>query len=71
MANDLRVATKWRSLFEGCTVTQESLAAAEALLEDLSPESPLRVRYAIELRDIRKLHALRLQPVSASTRRRR
>jgi len=71
MANDLRVATKWRSLFEGRAVTNESLAAAEELLEELSPESPLRVRYSIELRDIRKLHALRLNPVGASTRRRR
>jgi hypothetical protein len=71
MANDLRVSTKWRNLFVGSVVTNESLDAAEALLEELSPESPLRVRYATELRDIRKLHTMRLQPVSASTRRRK
>jgi hypothetical protein len=46
MANDLHVATKWRHLFKGRPVTKESLAAAEELLDELSPESPLRVRYA-------------------------
>jgi hypothetical protein len=71
MADDLRVATKWRSLFQGGAVNHEALAAAELLLEGLSPESPLRVRYATELRDMRKLHATHLETARAPARRRR
>lgn len=71
MADDLRVASKWRSLFQGGAVTHEALAAAESLLDGLSPESPLRVRYATELRDMRKLHETHLQPARVPARRRR
>jgi hypothetical protein len=70
MANDLYVATKWRHLFKGRPVTKESLVAAEELLDELSPESPLRVRYATELVDIRKLQAAAEPAVRVPARRR-
>jgi hypothetical protein len=50
-----QIARSWRRLFAGSQWNQESLAKAEALLEELRPESPLRHRLAGELRELRKL----------------
>jgi hypothetical protein len=49
------VTTLWRQLFKGHEVTSESLVEAEALLDCLSSESPLHIRLATELEDIRRL----------------
>ena len=43
----------WRNLFRGCEVTPETLAKADALLEGLSGESPLYLRLANELADLK------------------
>jgi hypothetical protein len=43
----------WRNLFRGCEVTPETLAKADALLEGLSGESPLYLRLASELADLK------------------
>ncbi len=44
-----------RALFHGQEITEEILAKAEALLNGLSPESPLRIRFGMELEEIRKI----------------
>ena len=49
------VINGWRTLFHGKEITSDSLAKAEALLDGLSGESPLQIRLAKELEDIRKL----------------
>jgi len=54
---DERDATrKWQQLFRGQTITTETLVEAESLVNELHPESPLRLRFSTELADIRRLH---------------
>jgi hypothetical protein len=55
MLNEHDVTTLWRNLFDGQKITGVSLAKAEALLDRLNPESPLRMRLATELKEIRQL----------------
>jgi hypothetical protein len=59
MLNERDVTTLWRKRFQGQRTTPELLSEAEALLDRLSRESPLRVRRAKELEDIRKLQSKR------------
>jgi hypothetical protein len=47
------VLRKWRDLFRGNEVNAETLAQAEALLEDLDGESPLLLRLANELEELK------------------
>jgi hypothetical protein len=56
MSEDTHVVRKWRELFQGALVTIEKLTTAEALIEELPPESPLRLRFATEIKDLRKIH---------------
>jgi hypothetical protein len=49
------VLNTWRNLFDGKEVTTESLAKAETLLDGLSGESPLQIRLAKELEEMRDL----------------
>ncbi len=54
---DERDATRlWQKLFSGQTITPSMLAEAESLVDQLSPESPLRLRFSKELEEIRSLH---------------
>lgn len=54
---DERDATRlWQQLFRGQTITSETLAKAESVVNELSEESPLRLRLSTELEEIRKLH---------------
>ena len=46
----------WRKLFHGQEVTSLTLEKANELLDGLSPESPLRLRFTMELDELRKLH---------------
>ncbi len=55
MLTEQEVSKTWRSMFRGVEVNEESLAKAEALLEELRPESPLRHRLSTELDELRKL----------------
>jgi hypothetical protein len=57
MLNERDVTTMWRNLFKGKEVTVQSLDEAEEMLDDLSPESPLRVRLSTELDEMRKMRA--------------
>jgi len=54
---DERDATRlWQKLFRGQTITPATLVEAESLVNQLSPESPLRLRFFTELEEIRGLH---------------
>ena len=43
----------WRRLFLEQTVTDQLLVQAEALVEELPLESPLRLRFATEISELR------------------
>ena len=45
----------WRELFPNSDVTPEALAKADTLLDGLSGESPLHLRLANELAELKKL----------------
>lgn len=47
------VIRKWRDLFHGQGATPQALAEAEELLEGLSGESPLHIRLAGELEELK------------------
>jgi hypothetical protein len=47
------VIRKWRDLFHGQGASPQALAEAEALLEGLSGESPLHLRLAGELDELK------------------
>jgi len=49
------VSRSWQRLFAGGEATKETFTKAEALLEELRPESPLYHRLSSELDEIRKL----------------
>jgi len=54
---DERDATRlWQQLFRGQEITSQTLVEAASVIDELSPESPLRLRLATELEEIRKLH---------------
>jgi hypothetical protein len=53
MLDESDAVRKWRDLFQGRPVTPKSLADAEALVDKMHPESPLRLRLATELVEIR------------------
>lgn len=54
---DERDATRlWQQLFRGQAITSQTLAKAASVVDELNPESPLRLRLATELEEIRKLH---------------
>lgn len=55
MLNEGQILLKWQQLFSDNPVTPASLAAADQLIEQLRPESPVRFRLEQELRDIRQL----------------
>jgi hypothetical protein len=54
LVNQQDVTLMWRQLFQGSLITNETIAKAEALLESLKPENPLRHRLANELIQIQK-----------------
>ena len=56
MLNEHDAARLWRQLFHGQAITEETLVKAESLVDELQLESPLRLRLATELEEIRRLH---------------
>jgi len=48
------ISRNWRNLFRNRQVDDDTLSKAEALLEELRPESPLRHRLGTELEELRK-----------------
>ena len=59
MLDEHDVSLTWRELFRGPSVTSETVAKAENLLEELKPESPLRHRLAVELDEVCDLRRTR------------
>jgi hypothetical protein len=52
--DEREVLRAWRELFHNGKITSETLDKAEAFLEGLSGESPLRIRLASELEELKK-----------------
>jgi hypothetical protein len=52
----------WRALFHNQQVNDETFTRAEALLEELRPESPLRHRLDGELSELRKMRSKKQAP---------
>ena len=55
MLTEKEVSTSWRNLFKGRELNDQTFEKAEALLEELRPESPLRHRLAGELEELRRM----------------
>ena len=58
--DEREVLRAWRDLFRGQELTSEALAKADSLLDGLNGESPLHVRLASELSDLKKLPTAQL-----------
>lgn len=54
MLTEREVSKSWGLLFKG-EVTNDTFAKAEALLDELRPESPLRHRLSQELDELREM----------------
>jgi hypothetical protein len=54
LLTEQEISRTWRSLFRGTVCTDETLAKAEQLLDELRPESPLRHRLGLELDELRQ-----------------
>jgi hypothetical protein len=50
------VVERWREVFAGGPVTGETIQLAQALIDQLPPESPVRLRLGREINELRKLH---------------
>ena len=55
LLTEKEVSKSWRTLFKGAAINDEVLAKAEALLDELRPESPLRHRLGSELEELRRI----------------
>ncbi len=55
MLTEQQIAKSWRILFKTSSFDSEVAAKAEALLDELRPESPLRHRLRAELDELRKM----------------
>ena len=54
MLTEQEITRNWRSLFRNAKLSEETFAHAEALLDELRPESPLRHRLETELNEMRE-----------------
>lgn len=54
MLTEQEVSRSWRGLVKG-ELNSDTFERAEALLDELRPESPLRHRLAVELAELREL----------------
>ena len=57
MLTEREVSRSWNRLFSDGSYTSESFEKAETLLDELRPESPLRLRLLNELAELKKLYA--------------
>jgi hypothetical protein len=53
------VARSWSQVFKSSTLDLAAFDRAEQLLEELRPESPLRLRLTLELDELRSIHSSR------------
>ncbi len=56
MLDEYAATRLWQQLFRGETVTAQTLAEAELLVEELPAESPLRLRFATEINELRNMN---------------
>ena len=57
--NENAVKNEWRKIFHGQEVTRSELTKAKSLLDGLTGESPLHIRLARELAELKTLWKLR------------
>ena len=57
MLTENEIQRTWRALFRDQEINEEIFTRAEALLEELRPESPLRHRLDGELGELRKIRS--------------
>jgi hypothetical protein len=55
LLTEKEVSSSWRALFKRGERNEQVFAKAEALLDELRAESPLRHRLASELEELRKM----------------
>ncbi len=61
MLTESEVTRSWNKLFKVGSVTTETFQRAEALLDELRGESPLRHRLQTELAELQKLHVAKIE----------
>jgi hypothetical protein len=60
LLTESEVQRSFRNLFKGKDFSADSFEKAEALLDELRAESPLRHRLSIELEELRKMHTAKV-----------
>ena len=60
MLTEQEVARSWSQVFKSSQFELATFDRAEELLEELRPESPLRLRLTLELEELRSIHTDRL-----------
>ena len=60
MLTEQEVARSWSQIFKNSKFDLATFDRAEQLLEELRPESPLRLRLTLELEELRSIHCARL-----------
>lgn len=60
LLTESEVQRSFRNLFKSKDVAPDAFDKAEALLDELRAESPLRHRLSVELEEIRKLHTAKV-----------
>jgi hypothetical protein len=66
LLTEQEVARSWSLILKGSKFEPTTFDRAEQLLEELRPESPLRLRLTRELEELRKIHSGRAK-VAART----
>ena len=61
MLTENEVSRSWNRLFKDSNFSTDTFDSAEALLDELRPESPLRHRLGNELEELKNLHAARVE----------
>ncbi len=61
MLTESEVSRSWNRLFKDSNFSTDTFDSAEALLDELRPESPLRHRLNNELEELKNLHAARVE----------
>jgi len=59
LLTEQEISRSWRGLVGKGEFSEECVSKAEALLDELRPESPLRHRLGAELKELCELHSLK------------
>lgn len=66
MLTEQEVARAWSQCFKSSNVEAATFDRAEQLLDELRPESPLRLRLTHELEELRSIHTRRATVAASS-----